>query len=66
MNPTQTRILQYLKAHPAAAAAAISRALGMTTANIRYHLNSLEQAGLIEVEVSSLARGAGIRPIFTT
>jgi predicted ArsR family transcriptional regulator len=59
MNPTQTRILQYLKAHPAAAAVAISQALGMTAANIRYHLNSLEQGALIEVEVSPLAKGRG-------
>jgi predicted ArsR family transcriptional regulator len=59
MNPTQTRILQYLKAHPAAAASAISQALGMTAANIRYHLNNLEQAGLIEVEVRPLEKGRG-------
>ena len=59
MNPTQTRILQFLKAHPAAAASAISRGLGMTAANIRYHLIFLEQAGLIEVEVSPLEKGRG-------
>jgi predicted ArsR family transcriptional regulator len=62
MNQTQTRILQYIKGHPAAAVSAISRALGMTAANIRYHLNSLEQSGLIEVEVSSLVKGRG-RPV---
>jgi predicted ArsR family transcriptional regulator len=59
MNPTQNRILQYLKSHPASAASAIALALGMTTANIRYHLNALELAGLIEVKVSPLEKGRG-------
>lgn len=63
MNPTQTRILQYLKPHPAAAASAISQALGMTAANIRYHLHSMEQAGLIEVEVRPLEKGRG-HPVY--
>jgi predicted ArsR family transcriptional regulator len=59
MNPTQTRILHYLKDHPAASAAEISRALGMTVANIRYHLNSLETAGSVEVEISTIKKGRG-------
>ncbi len=63
MNPTQTRILQYLKEHPSAAASAISQALGMTAANIRYHLHALEQGGLVEVEVRPLDKGRG-HPVY--
>jgi predicted ArsR family transcriptional regulator len=59
MNQTQTRIMQYLKSHPGASASVISQALGMTTANIRYHLTSLEEAHLVEVEVSTLTKGRG-------
>ncbi len=59
MNPTQTRILQYLRNHPAATTAAISRALGMTPANIRHHLHILQGTGLIEASVSPSAKSRG-------
>ena len=59
MNPTQTRIVQYLRTHPAATASAISQALGMTPANIRYHLAALEKAAWVEIEISPLPKSRG-------
>lgn len=50
MRPaTRLRILEYLRKQQAATAYEISRALGMTGADIRHHLAMLETDGLIEV-----------------
>lgn len=62
MQITRERILTYLKDHPPSSAEEISRYLEMTPANIRYHLDILENMGLVEVIGKRPAGGAG-RPI---
>jgi predicted ArsR family transcriptional regulator len=50
MKPTtRLRILEHLRKHQAASALELSRALGMTRANIRHHLIVLESNDLVEV-----------------
>lgn len=50
MKPTtRLRILDYLRKQPAASALELSRALGVTRANVRHHLTVLEANGLVEV-----------------
>jgi predicted ArsR family transcriptional regulator len=48
MKPTRALILDYLGTHRVAIASEISRALKVTPADIRHHLNLLKQEGLIE------------------
>jgi predicted ArsR family transcriptional regulator len=49
MQSTRARILEYLEANHAISAVELSRALGMTAANVRHHLAVLEEQGLVEV-----------------
>lgn len=46
---TRSRIINHLREHPTATAAEISRAWGLTLADIRYHLGALVEKGLVEV-----------------
>ncbi len=46
--PTRLRILDYLRKHQAASALELSRALGMTVANIRHHLAVLAANDLVQ------------------
>lgn len=48
VQSTRERILAYLDENPLASAQGLSRAWGLTRADIRYHLNALEREGLIE------------------
>jgi len=59
---TRERILTYLQDHPPSSAEEISRYLEMTPANIRYHLDILEEMGLVDVIGERPTGGAG-RPI---
>jgi predicted ArsR family transcriptional regulator len=55
MTPQQTtrnRILNYLDRRHTATAAEISRALHLTCANIRHHLNILHQEGVVKIRTS--------------
>lgn len=62
MRPTtRFRILEYLRKNQTASGHELSRALGMTGANIRYHLAVLESNGLIE-SISHRQEGRG-RPV---
>jgi len=58
---TRTRILEYLRKQQTASVHDLSRALGMTGANIRHHLSFLESTGLVE-PVSERREGRG-RPV---
>ncbi len=62
MQVTRNKILDYLGTHPGSSAAEIGRFLEMTPANIRYHLDILEEGGLVQVSGQRPAAGAG-RPI---
>jgi predicted ArsR family transcriptional regulator len=62
MQSTRERILHYLEGHPPASAEELGRYLEMTPANIRYHLDILEEEGLIHVVGKRPTGGAG-RPI---
>jgi predicted ArsR family transcriptional regulator len=62
MQITQEKILNYLQTHPPASAGEISRYLKMTAANIRYHLDQMEEEGLVNVIGNRPAGGVG-RPI---
>jgi len=54
---TRDRIILYLQKHPRAGTAALSRALGVTLQDARYHLASLEAAGqVVRDEQSSPAQ----------
>lgn len=46
---TRERILSYLKEHRTASSQDLSRAWGLTRADIRYHLNALLDEGLVEI-----------------
>ncbi|MCI0519196.1 MAG: ArsR family transcriptional regulator, partial [Chloroflexi bacterium] len=46
---TRTRILEILEKQRSASAAELSRALGVTPANIRHHLHALQEQGLVLV-----------------
>jgi predicted ArsR family transcriptional regulator len=62
MRPTtRFRILEYLRKNQSASGHELSRALGMTGANIRHHLTVLESNGLIE-SISHRQGGRG-RPV---
>lgn len=62
MQITRERILTYLQDHPPSSAEEISRYLEMTPANIRYHLDILQEMGLVSVIGERPVGGAG-RPI---
>jgi len=47
-SSTRERIMAYLQENRTASAQALSRAWGLTRADIRYHLNALHSEGLIE------------------
>jgi predicted ArsR family transcriptional regulator len=47
-SPTRERILAYLEQNRVASVLELSRAWGLTRADIRYHFNSLEVDGVIE------------------
>lgn len=48
LSTTRERILAYLKENRATTISALSRAWGLTRADIRYHLNALIDDGLVE------------------
>lgn len=62
MQSTRERILAYLEDHPPSSAGEISRYLEMTSANIRYHLEILEDKEFVRVSGKRPTGGAG-RPI---
>ena len=62
MQSTREQILAYLSDHPPSCAEEISRYLEMTPANIRYHLEILEDEGYVGVSGKRSPGGAG-RPI---
>lgn len=68
MNPssqaqtgTRERILEYLEENRTATVVALSRAWGLTRADIRYHLNRLIEEGLVE-RAESAGQSARGRP----
>jgi predicted ArsR family transcriptional regulator len=62
MQPTQKKVLDFLQTHPGSSASEISRSLGMTPANIRYHLQALTASQLV-VETGMRAPGGRGRPV---
>jgi len=62
MQKTRQSILAYLTHNPGSSAADLARALEMTPANIRYHLNLLLDEGKLQISGSRPVGGAG-RPI---
>jgi predicted ArsR family transcriptional regulator len=62
MSTSPLRIREYLRTHPAATAADLSRALECTPANIRYHLGRLVAGGEIRV-TGQCAGGRKGRPV---
>ncbi len=61
MQVTRQQIIAYLQAHQIATAKALSQSLNVTAANIRHHLQKLEQQGVIE-EVGLLPSQGRGRP----
>jgi predicted ArsR family transcriptional regulator len=59
MQNTRTRILQYLNTHHQATAPELSRTFDLTQANIRHHLEILQQSGEIEVIGQTQSQGRG-------
>jgi predicted ArsR family transcriptional regulator len=59
MQATRRRILTYLEANHLVTAPELSRAFGMTSANIRHHLSHLNLAGLVEVVGQQASEGPG-------
>lgn len=59
MQSTRRHILEYLGQHQSATALEMSRAFGMTAANIRHHLNELLEERQITRVRSSAASGRG-------
>ena len=59
MQSTRQQILTHLENNHAASAMDISRALGMTTANVRHHLNVLQENGLVNVAGEIPGQGRG-------
>ena len=58
VESTRTRILDYLHEHPVASVSTLSKAWGLTRADIRYHLNMLSEEGLIELVPRDAAQPA--------
>ena len=61
MQSTRKKILDYMDSNHAGSALEISRALGVTPANIRHHLNVLHQTGLVKI-AGHAERGGRGRP----
>jgi predicted ArsR family transcriptional regulator len=59
MQTTRAEILRYIADHQTGNAKDISRALHMTTANVRHHLNILLREGLVEITGLSNQVGRG-------
>lgn len=56
---TRERIISYLSENQQASAQSLSRAWGLTRADIRYHLSALEADGMIEMVPRAAGRPAG-------
>ena len=56
---TRERVLDRVLTRGPVSAAEVGRALGLTAAAVRRHLDALEEDGLVEVKTVSAARGAG-------
>lgn len=56
---TRERVLDRVLTRGPVSAAEVGRALGLTAAAVRRHLDALEEDGLVEVKAVSAARGAG-------
>lgn len=59
MQATRQRILDYLEARGTATTRQISQAFGMTTQNVRRHLQILEQRGLVAALPAAAPEGRG-------
>jgi predicted ArsR family transcriptional regulator len=59
MKTSRQRVLEFIQSHRGVSAAEISRALQMTEANARHHLDILEVQGLVEVVGQAPAQGKG-------
>ncbi len=59
MTATPAEIIEYLREHPSATVVEISVALGMTRANIRYHLGRLMKEGQVTMADGSAPGGRG-------
>lgn len=59
MPPSRKLILDYLERNPYTSPAELSRALQMTSANIRHHLGVLVEQGAVEVVARRLPQGRG-------
>ena len=62
MQLTRQQIIDYLQANRMATSIELSRALQVTSANIRHHLKVLEEAGNVEIVGQQPGRGRG-RPM---
>ena len=62
MQLTRQQIVDYLQANRMATSVELSRALLVTSANVRHHLRLLKKAGLVEIVGKESARGRG-RPM---
>lgn len=62
MQLTRQQIVDYLQVNRMATSIELSRALQVTSANIRHHLKLLEEAGVVEVVGNQPGRGRG-RPM---
>jgi predicted ArsR family transcriptional regulator len=60
VKTSRQKILDYFRMHPIASAGELSRAMLMTPANARHHLNILvEQGALVQVGERAPAKGRG-------
>lgn len=59
MQTTRRKILDHLEANAPSSAKSISQALQMTVANIRHHINRLEEDGFIEIVDRTRLEGRG-------
>ena len=59
MKTTRQRLVEYLKAHRAATAAELSRALQVTIADARHHLKILSAEGAVQIVGELSGRGRG-------
>jgi predicted ArsR family transcriptional regulator len=64
VNPTQKSILDYLQKHSSATAQELCQLLLMTTANVRYHLIKLQQAGQVEYTLDATRKSRG-HPVYS-
>jgi predicted ArsR family transcriptional regulator len=63
METIRTQIMEYLKNRQQASTAELSHSLMVTRADIRYHLNLLEQNGVVEKHISAEVPSKG-RPTY--